>query len=88
MQHLESCLLCLVFTLTVEADRVLYQLADVFNRLFPLDVQKEIQLLSGVMASLFIGFLVEKYATCQSQYVTCQIRFRMALFSFFTFLDA
>ena len=42
---------------------------DVFNGLFPLDAQNKIQLLSGVllfMASLFIGFLVEKYVTCQS----------------------
>ena len=45
---------------------------DVFNCLFPLDVQNEIQLLSRVfcyswlMASLFIGILVEKYVTCQS----------------------
>ena len=38
---------------------------DVFNCLFPLDVQNEIQLLPRVfcmlfMAGLFIGFLVEK----------------------------
>ena len=51
---------------------------DVFNCLFPLDVQNEIQLLSGVfryscMASLFIWFLVESKS---------EIRFRMASFSF------
>ena len=43
---------------------------DVFNCLFPLNVQSEIQLLSRVllfMASLFIGFLVEKYAVCRSR---------------------
>ena len=44
---------------------------DVFNCLFPLDVQNEIQLLSRslllFMASLFIGFLVEKYVACQSR---------------------
>ena len=42
---------------------------DVFNCLFPLDVQNEIQLLSSLlfMASLFIGFLVEKCVACQSR---------------------
>ena len=44
---------------------------DVFNCLFPLDVQNEIQLL--FMASLFIGFLVESKS---------EIRFRTASFSF------
>ena len=43
MQHLETC-----FTLTTEADRVL-STCDVFNCLFPLDVQNEIQLLSSVI---------------------------------------
>ena len=44
---------------------------DVFNCLFLLDVQNEIHLLSRspllFMASLFIGFLVEKYVACQSR---------------------
>ena len=47
---------------------------DVFNCLFPLDVQKEILLLSRSFkslllftASLFIGVLVEKYVACQSR---------------------
>ena len=47
---------------------------DVFNCLFPLDVQNEILLLSRSFkslllftASLFIGVLVEKYIACQSQ---------------------
>ena len=44
---------------------------DVFNCLFPLNVQNEIQLLSKslllFMASLFIGFLVEKYVACQDR---------------------
>ena len=42
---------------------------DVFNCLFPLDVQNEIQLLSSLlfMASLFIGFLVERCVACQSR---------------------
>ena len=42
---------------------------DVFNCLFPLDVQNEIQLLSRVfclfMAGLCTGFLVEKCVACQ-----------------------
>ena len=37
----------ILFTLTAEADRVL-STCDVFNCLFPLDVQNETQLLSGV----------------------------------------
>ena len=40
-----------LFTLTAEANRVLSQLViDVFNCLFPLDVQNEIQLLSRVFS--------------------------------------
>ena len=62
---------------------------DVFNCLFPLDVQNEIQLLSRVfsrlfMAGLFIGFLVEKCVACQNSV----IRLRMAAFSFFALLNA
>ena len=37
-----------LFTLTAEAARVLVSARDVFNYLFPLDVQNEIQLLSRV----------------------------------------
>ena len=44
---------------------------DVFNCLFPLDVQNEIQLLSKslllFMAGFFIELLVEKCADCQSR---------------------
>ena len=42
---------------------------DVFNCLFPRDVQNEIQLISSLlfMASLFIVFLVEKCVACQSR---------------------
>ena len=53
---------------------------DVFNCLFPLDVQNEIQLLSRVFCYSWLvcllGFLVVKYVACRSE-----IRFRMALFS-------
>ena len=65
MQHLETCL--------AEADRVLsfVSTCDVFNCLFPLKVQKwnsaAIKSLLLFMASLFIGFLVEKYVACQSR---------------------
>ena len=58
MQHLDTCLLI------AEADRVLCPLILLcFNRLFALNLQYKITLLSGIllfMASVFIGFLVEK----------------------------
>ena len=61
---------------------------DVFNCLFLLDVQNEIQLLSVkslllFMAGLFTGFLAEKCVACQNSV----IRFRRASFSFFTLLN-
>ena len=47
---------------------------DLFNCLLPLDLQNEIQLAAIksresllFMASLFIGFLIEKYVACQSR---------------------
>ena len=44
---------------------------DVFNCLFPLNVQNEIQLLSRVFCYSWLvcllGFLVEKYVACQSR---------------------
>ena len=44
---------------------------DIFNCLFPLDVQNEIQLLSRVFSYLWmvcsLGFLVEKCIACQSR---------------------
>ena len=62
----------ILFTLTAEADRVLCQLVMFLTVFFHWDVQNEIQLLHIrslllFMASLFIGFLVEKYVTCQSR---------------------
>ena len=61
---------------------------DVFNCLFPLDVQTEIQLLSRVFSYpwlvCFFGFLAEKCVACQNWV----FRFRMASFSFFTLLNA
>ena len=61
MQHLENCLFW----------RLKLTEFCVFNCLFPLDVQVEIQLLSRVfclfMADLFTGFLVEKCIACQIQ---------------------
>ena len=61
---------------------------DVFNCLFPLDVQTEIQLLSRVFCYpwlvCFFGFLAEKCVACQNWV----FRFRMASFSFFTLLNA
>ena len=59
---------------------------DVFNCLFPLDVQNVIQIdpiksLLLFMPGLFIGFLVEKYVARQSR------KSDFASFSFFTLLD-
>ena len=58
MQHLDTCLLI------ADADRVLCPLILLcFNRLFALNLQYKINLLSRIllfMASVFIGFLVEK----------------------------
>ena len=52
MQHLE-----ILFTLTAEADRVLCQLVT-FLTIFPLDVQNEIRLLSGVFCYSWIVCLL------------------------------
>ena len=60
---------------------------DVFNCLFPLDVQNEIQLLSRVFCYSWLvcllGFGWEIRRLSKSE-----IRFRMASFLFFTLLDA
>ena len=71
-----------LFTLTAEADRIL---GDVFNCLFPLDVQNEIQVLSKVfcysrlVCLLFFGSEMRRLSKSE-------IRFRMVSFSFFTLL--
>ena len=71
-----------LFTLTAEADRIL---CDVFNCLFPLDVQNEIQVLSKVfiysrlVCLLFFGSEMRRLSKSE-------IRFRMVSFSFFTLL--
>ena len=60
---------------------------DVFNCLFPMDIQwntAAIKSLLLFMAGLFIQFLVEKCVACQNSV----IRFRIASFSFFTLLNA
>ena len=58
------------FTLTAEADRVLCQLVMFFT-VFSTGCTKwnsaAIRSLLLFMASLFIGFLLEKYVTCQSR---------------------
>ena len=68
MQHLESCLLCLLWQLRLTKFCVNLWC---FSCFFPLDVQNEIQLLPEVFCYswlvLFIGLLVEKYVTCQSR---------------------
>ena len=54
---------------------------DVFNCLFPLDVQNEIQLLSRACCLLFFGWEMRHLSVSE-------IRPRMASFSFFTLFDA
>ena len=54
---------------------------DVFNCLFPLDVQNEIQLLSRACCLLFFGWEMRHLSVSE-------IRPRMASFSFFTWFDA
>ena len=51
-----------------------------FTCLFPLDVQNEIQLLSGMFCYSWL--------VCLCHLSKSEIRFRMALFSFFALLDA
>ena len=66
--HAENLCSILKLVLAAEADRVLCQL---FNCLFPLDVQNEIQLLSRVFSYLWLVcllfFLVERCVACQSR---------------------
>ena len=60
---------------------------DVFNCLFPLDVQNEIQLLSRVFCySWLVCLLGFGWEMCRLS--KSEIRFRMASFLFFTLLDA
>ena len=65
-----SWVLFTLFTLTAEADRVLCQLVmflTVFSTGCPKWNSAAIRSLLLFMASLFIGFLVEKCVTCQSR---------------------
>ena len=84
MQHLETCLL------TTEADRVLCHLV-MFNCLFLLDVQNEIQLLSWFFYySWLVCLLFEKCTACQSHRkwpISDGIVFKNEL-THFTLLDA
>ena len=73
-----------LFTLTAEADRVLCQLV-MFNCLFPLDVQNEIQLLSRVFCYSWLVCLLNFWLR-NASLVKVSFRFRMASFSFFTLL--
>ena len=54
---------------------------DVFNCLFPLDVQNEIQLLSGVLCYSWLVCLLGFWLR-NASLVKVEIRFRMASFSF------
>ena len=66
--HAENLCSILKLVLAAEADRILCQL---FNCLFPLDVQNEIQLLSRVFSYSWLVcllfFLVERCVACQSR---------------------
>ena len=66
--HAENLCSILKLVLAAEADRVLCQL---FNCLFPLDVQNEIQLLSRVFSYSWLVcllfFLVERCVACRSR---------------------
>ena len=66
--HAENLCSILKLVLTAEADRILCQL---FNCLFPLVVQNEIQLLSRVFSYSWLVcllfFLVERCVACQSR---------------------
>ena len=80
MQHLESCLL---WSWSWQS---FMSTCNVFVCLFPLDAQNEIQLLSGVSCySWLVGSFWAKLIHHMSK---SGIRFRMASFSFFTWLDA
>ena len=50
-----------LFTLTAEADRVFVSTCDVFNCLFPLAVQNEIQLLSRLFCNSWLVCLLRFY---------------------------
>ena len=56
-----------LFTLTAEADRVLCQLVMSFSTGCTKCNSAAIKSLLLFMASLFVGFLVEKYVACQSR---------------------
>ena len=75
--------------LTSEFMRSFVSTRDVFNCLFPLDVQNEIQLLSRVfcyswLLVCLLNFLVEKCAACQRR----KSDFGWHRFCFLTLLDA
>ena len=57
----------ILFTLTAEADRVLCQLMMFLTVFFHRMYKMKFSWYLLFMASLFIGFLVEKYAACQSR---------------------
>ena len=68
--HLESCLLWQL---------KLAQFCDVFNCLFPLDVQNEIQLLSGIICYSWLvsmGLTVLNYSSL-NEWIMKEIRFRI-----------
>ena len=87
--HAENLCSILNFVYSVYFDSWSWQrflsTCDVFNCIFLLDLQNEIQLLSGVFCYSWLVYLLVFWIRHLSK---SEIRFRMALFSFFTFLDA
>ena len=73
-----------LFTLTAEAERVYVNLWCLFSTGCAKWNSAAMKSLLSFMASLFIGYLVEKYR----RLLKSEIRFRTASFSFFTLLDA
>ena len=87
MQPLETCLFWQLLYAFGWSWQSFVPSCDVFNCLFPLDVQNKIAAIKSLllsMAGLFIVFLVEKCVACQNWV----IRFRMASLSSFTLLNA
>ena len=83
--HAENLCSILKLVLAAEADRILCQL---FNCLFSLDVQNEIQPLSRVFSYSWLVCLLFFFGWEMRRLSKLEIRFQIASFSFFALLDA
>ena len=77
-----------LFTLTAKADRVFVSTCDVFNCLFPLDVQNKIQLLSRVFCYSWLACLLGFWLRNASLVKVGNSDFGWHRFLFCTLLDA